>query len=68
MVEMHPLKKWIIDNTSQAQFARDAEISEPFLSEILSRKKVPTLELAAKLSRATAGAVPLDAFVPEAAQ
>lgn len=60
---MHPLKAWIDLHTTQAKFARDVECSEPHLSDILGGKKRPSLGLAAKMSRATGGAVPLDAFV-----
>ena len=68
MDSQHPLKNWIETNTSPAQFARDLAISESYLSEILSGRKSPSLGLAARLSRATSGAVPIEAFVKEAAE
>lgn len=59
----HPLQDWIDGNTTQARFAAAAELSEPYLSEILNGKKTPSLKMAAKLSRATGGAVPIAAFI-----
>jgi plasmid maintenance system antidote protein VapI len=69
MESLHPLKKWIGEHTTQAQFARDLAISESHLSGILKGAKV-SLELALRLSRATGGAVPVEAFAkqPAAAQ
>jgi transcriptional regulator with XRE-family HTH domain len=65
----HALKIWIEANTTQAKFAREHSISEGYLSDILAGRKTPTLTVAARLSRATGGIVPLDAFVRcEAAQ
>jgi transcriptional regulator with XRE-family HTH domain len=59
----HPLQAWIAKNTSQARFAEAAGLSEPYLSEILSGKKTPSLNMAVKLSEATGGVVPIMAFV-----
>lgn len=69
MVAVHPLKRWISENTTQAQFARDLEISESHLSGVLKGARV-SLELAIRMSRATGGAVPIVAFgkLPEAAE
>ncbi len=63
MDSQHPLKTWIDANTSPAKFARDVGLSESYLSEILSSRKSPSLGLAARLSAATGGAVPIDGFV-----
>lgn len=56
----HPLKVWIEKHTSQAKFAREVEISESHLSDILGRKKSPSLDLAARMSKATGRAVSVD--------
>jgi transcriptional regulator with XRE-family HTH domain len=66
----HPLQSWIEENTTQARFADEAGLSKPYLSEILSGKKTPSLDMASRLSRATGGVVPISAFVSpaEAAQ
>lgn len=61
MEAVHPLKKWITANTTQAQFARDLDISESHLSGVLKGSRV-SLELAIRMSRATGGAVPTEAF------
>jgi transcriptional regulator with XRE-family HTH domain len=62
----HPLESWIDRNTTQARFADEAGLSKPYLSEILNFKKRPSLAMASRLSKATGGAVPLDAFVADA--
>lgn len=64
----HPLQSWIEQNTTQARFAATADMSEPYLSEILSGKKTPSLKMAAKMSRATGGVVPIAAFLADQAQ
>lgn len=58
----HPLKKWIKDHSSQAQFARGIDCSESHLSDILSGNKQPSLALAIRMSEATGKAVSLDAI------
>lgn len=58
----HPLEAWIGKHSNQAKVAEDAGISEPYLSEILSGKKTPSLKVASRLSKATGGKVPLSAF------
>jgi plasmid maintenance system antidote protein VapI len=63
----HPLKVWIDARTTQASFARKAGCSEPQLSAILNGRKGVSLDMAARLSRATGGDVPLEAFVREVA-
>lgn len=60
----HPLKSWIAENSTRADFARDVGCSRAHLSDILNWKKDPSLELAAKMSRATGGAVPMEGFAP----
>lgn len=59
----HPLKDWIVANTTQAEFARVVGCSGAHLSDLLRRKKSASLRLAAKISRATGGAIPIDVFV-----
>lgn len=68
MESAHQLLTWIEANTTQAQFARQCEITAAYLSEILSGRKEPSLKVAARMSRETGGAVPIQAFVKEAAQ
>lgn len=63
----HPLKEWIEKHTSQAKFARDVAISESHLSDILAKKKRPSLELASRMSRATDRAVSVDTIAEAAA-
>ena len=64
MEALRPLAEWISANGGRAKFARDVGCSEPHLSEILSGKKTVSLKLAIRMSRATGGAVPVEAFEP----
>lgn len=59
------MKVWIEANTTQAQLARELGCSESHLSDVINRKKDPSLEFAARLSRATGGAILIEAFVRE---
>lgn len=59
------LAKWIAENTTQAQFARDVGCSESHLSLVLSKDRGWSLPMARKMSKATGGAVPFEAFVAE---
>lgn len=68
MDSRHPLKIWIEEHSSQAKFAGEVELSESYLSEILSGRKVPSLALSSRMSKATGGFVPIEAFVKEAAE
>ena len=65
MEEQHRLKTWIDDNSSQVRFAREVKCSEAHLSDILSFRKEPSLRLAARMSAATGGMVPIEAFVKQ---
>lgn len=70
----HPLAIWMADHPeiSQSKLADSADCSEPHLSLILQRKRGVSMKLAQRLSVATGGAVPIEAFLlveqPEAAQ
>lgn len=69
----HPLAVWLDSNPgiSQSKLAADVLCSEPHLSLILQRKRGVSMKLAQRLSVATGGAVPIEAFLldqPEAAQ
>lgn len=57
----HPLKVWIDKHTTQAQFARDVECSDGYLTEVLNGKKRNlSLDMARRFSKATGGKVSLD--------
>lgn len=71
----HALRRWRKDRgiTLAALASRVGGVTPSHLSEIEKRNNTPSIELAAKLSRATADekgipAVPLDAFVPVGAR
>ncbi len=57
----HPLKDWIDANSTQAAVAREAQISKGYLSEILSDKKEPSLQVTARLVKISG--LPFEAFV-----
>jgi transcriptional regulator with XRE-family HTH domain len=59
----HPLADWIEANTTQAQFARDAQCSESHLSLILKGQRGVSLSLAQRLSDVTGGNIPPKAFI-----
>lgn len=62
MDSAHELLTWIEENTTQAQFARDVEISEAHLCDILAGRKSPSLDLAVKMSKATGSVVSVEAI------
>lgn len=67
--QRHPLKAWIDQNSKQVTFAREVGCTEQHLSQILNGKKYASLNLAIRMSRATGGAVPIEAFgISEAAE
>ena len=47
----------------QGDFARAAGISQSFLSELLSGKRVPSMATAGRIAAATKGRVPVSAWV-----
>jgi len=58
MEETHPLAAWLsATGATQSAFARKVEVSEPQLSLILARKRSASLDLAARIERATNGKV-----------
>jgi DNA-binding transcriptional regulator YdaS (Cro superfamily) len=49
----------------KAEFARQVGIVPPYLSQILSGGRRPSLDLMARIDRATSGAVPLSAWLKD---
>jgi len=65
-MEKHPLLEWMEKNgKSQATVAFLCDCSTSHLSLVLAGKRGASLPLALKLSRATGGYVPVDAFLRE---
>jgi len=61
----HALRLWRKANgVTLSTLAERVGVTASHLSEVETRRNTPSIELAAKLSRETDGAVPLDAFVP----
>lgn len=61
---VHPLAAWLETNpVTRIEFARRIEISESFLSQILSKARRPSLDVAVRIEIATAGAVPASALL-----
>lgn len=50
---------------SRVAFAKVIGISDSFLSQVLSRKRQPSLDVAVKIERATDGVVPASALLVE---
>jgi transcriptional regulator with XRE-family HTH domain len=57
----HPLKVWIDENSTQVAVAREAGISPGYLSEILSDKKEPSLDVTSRLVKISG--LPFEVFV-----
>jgi len=61
----HALRLWRKANgVTLRTLAIRVGVTPSHLSEVENRRNTPSIELAAKLSRETEGAVSLDAFVP----
>lgn len=69
MSDSHPLADWIEQNSSRAAFARDVDCSISHLTNILARRKRPSLDLLNRIADKTGGKFGADAFkASEAAQ
>jgi DNA-binding transcriptional regulator YdaS (Cro superfamily) len=58
------LAQWIAENTTQKELAAKIGCAESYLSQIANGHRVPSLQLAKRISRATGGEVPTDALAP----
>ena len=67
MRSLDSLARWIDENSSRAAFAKAVECSESHLSNILSGRKEPSLQLARRISAHTKGAFSMDDIVGAAA-
>jgi transcriptional regulator with XRE-family HTH domain len=57
------LARYIRENTSQAEFARDVKCSQTHLTLVLQGKRGVSVPLAKRMSAATGGTVPVNALV-----
>lgn len=63
------LKAWLKEQgITQAQFAARIQISQGGLNDILNARKKPSLEVAARIERATEGAITAISFVEPAGE
>lgn len=46
-------------------FARRAQISQGFLSQLLAKRRTPSLDVAVRIERLTAGAVPVSSWIDD---
>lgn len=51
--DQHPLSAWIENHTTRGEFARAIGCSESHLSNILARRKRPSVDLLASIAKAT---------------
>lgn len=56
------------ERIAQRTFAARLGVSTGYMSEIVNGLKVPSLEVAVRIDRLTAGAVPPSVWIPEDAQ
>jgi transcriptional regulator with XRE-family HTH domain len=63
MHRTHPLTLWLVINgVRRKEFAQDVGIGQPYLSELISGRKRPTLSVADRISTATGGAITAQHF------
>ena len=49
----------------QTDFARRAQISQGFLSQLLAKRRTPSLDVAVRIERLTGGAVPAESWLDD---
>ncbi|WRH62073.1 MAG: helix-turn-helix transcriptional regulator [Fuscovulum sp.] len=49
--------------TTQAELAKEVGVSRPYMSELVGGTKIPSLENAVAIERATNGAVPASSWI-----
>jgi len=52
---------------TRAAWAKRLGVSEPYLSQLINRRKTPSLEIAGRIERETGGAVPAMSWLPSEA-
>lgn len=63
----HPLRTWLAENRETiTAFSARVGFAQSFLSEILARKKAPSMQMARRIRDATGGQVSADAFMAPA--
>ena len=68
-MENHPLMEYASrPGMSLARIAADAKVSRMTLYRLMKGEQNATIDLLARVSAATNGAVPVDAFLPKAGQ
>jgi hypothetical protein len=63
---IHPLKRWLFEHgLTQAEFSERSGVSQGYLTELLSWRKRPSLDITDAISRATGGEVTAVDFTKE---
>jgi len=65
--DSHPLADWIEENSTRGEFAAAVGCSASHLSNILARRKQPSIELLGRIAVMTGNAIGIAAFTSEAA-
>jgi predicted XRE-type DNA-binding protein len=60
---IHPLKRWLFENQiPQTEFSDATGISQPYLSELVSWRKRPSLDVVDAIKTATGGEITAEHF------
>ena len=63
---IHPLKRWLFEHgLTQAEFSELSGVSQGYLTELLSWRKRPSLDITDAISKATGGEVTAVDFTKE---
>lgn len=60
----HPLSRWLAEHrVQQAAFAQGVGVSKGYLTQLLTRTRTPSLDLAVRIETATDGIVPARSWI-----
>lgn len=67
-VEVVDLRTWLLaTGTTQAEFAQRIGVGQPFLSKLMNRKNMPSIDVAWAIECATGGEIPMQHWMESAA-
>ena len=63
---IHPFKRWLFENEKTlAVFAAEVGVSQAMLSDIINRKKMPSMGMMVRICEATGGKLEIADFLPQ---